>query len=152
MTRRAYLGLGSNLGDRWAFLRLAVEHLPDVSRVSTVYETEPIGGPVGQGPYLNAVVEILTSLAAPALLDAAFAAEEAAGRERRVKDGPRTLDVDLLLVGDETHDLPELQVPHARMWGRRFVLVPLAELAPDLVPPPRLLAATGEVWPVGPLL
>jgi 2-amino-4-hydroxy-6-hydroxymethyldihydropteridine diphosphokinase len=131
--RRAFVALGSNLGDRWAFLRLGLAHLPDVVAVSPVYETEPVGGPPGQARYLNAVAQLSTTATPRQLLDAARRAEDAAGRQRSITWGPRTLDVDILIVGSLTVDSPELQVPHARMWERGFVLVPLADLAPDLV-------------------
>ncbi len=133
---RAFVALGSNLGDRWAHLRAAAAGLPDVVAVSPVYETEPVGGPDGQGPYLNAVVELDTELSPRQLLEAGRALEAAAGRERGVRDGPRTLDVDVLLVGDLVVDDADLVVPHPRMWERAFVLVPLHDLAPDLVPVP----------------
>jgi 2-amino-4-hydroxy-6-hydroxymethyldihydropteridine diphosphokinase len=130
---RAFLGLGSNLGDRRAHLRAAVERLPDVVAVSPVYETDPVGGPPGQGAYLNAVVELWTSRTPRELLAVAQAAEAAAGRVRAERWGPRTLDVDVLLVGDDQVAEPDLVVPHPRMWGRGFVLVPLGDLAPELV-------------------
>jgi 2-amino-4-hydroxy-6-hydroxymethyldihydropteridine diphosphokinase len=131
---RAFLALGSNLGDRWALLRRAVAALPDVVAVSPVYETDPVGGPEGQGAYLNLVVELDTELSARQLLEAAQRAEAGARRVRTERWGPRTLDVDVLLVGDDVVDEPDLVVPHPRMWERAFVLVPLADLAPDLVP------------------
>jgi 2-amino-4-hydroxy-6-hydroxymethyldihydropteridine diphosphokinase len=130
--RRAFLGLGSNLGDRWAHLRAATARLPDVVATSRVYETDPVGGPP-QGKYLNMVVELSTELAPEELLAAARDAEAAAGRARAERWGPRTLDVDILLVGDLSVSTPDLQVPHPRLWDRGFVLVPLADLAPDLV-------------------
>lgn len=133
---RAFLGLGSNLGDRLAYLRQAVAGLADVVRVSSVYETDPVGGPENQGAYLNAVVELDTELSARELLEVAQDLEAAAERVRLERWGPRTLDVDVLLVGEESIDEPDLVVPHPRMWERAFVLVPLAELAPDLVPSP----------------
>lgn len=126
---RAYLGLGSNLGDRRAHLRAAVAALPDVVAVSPVYETEPVGGPPGQAPYLNLVVALDTDLGPRDLLDLGRGLEEAAGRVRTEPNGPRTLDVDVLLVGDLTVREPDLVVPHPRMWERRFVLAPLADLA-----------------------
>ncbi len=131
--RRAFVALGSNLGDRWAYLRTGLDHLPDLVNVSPVYESEPVGGPPGQRPYLNMVAELRTTAAPIELLAAARQAEAAAGRARTVRWGPRTLDVDILRVGDLAVDLPDLQVPHPRMWERGFVLVPLADLAPDLV-------------------
>jgi 2-amino-4-hydroxy-6-hydroxymethyldihydropteridine diphosphokinase len=130
---RAFLGLGSNLGDRRAYLRGAIAQLPDVSSVSPVYETDPIGGPPGQGAYLNCVVELWTSRTPRELLVVAQAAEAGAQRLRVERWGPRTLDVDVLLVGDEHVEEPDLVVPHPRMWGRGFVLVPLGDLAPELV-------------------
>ena len=133
---RAFLGLGSNLGDRWAHLRAAVAGLPDVVAVSSVYETEAVGGPPGQGPYLNAVVELDTELSPRRLLEVARRLEEAAGRVRSERWGPRPLDVDVLLMGDLAVDEPDLQVPHPRLWERTFVLAPLADLAPELVPVP----------------
>jgi 2-amino-4-hydroxy-6-hydroxymethyldihydropteridine diphosphokinase len=131
--RRAFLALGSNLGDRWALLRRGVAGLPDVVAVSPVYETDPVGGPDDQGAYLNLVVELDTDLSPRELLAAAQRAEAGAQRVRTERWGPRTLDVDVLLVGDEVVDEPDLVVPHPRMWERAFVLVPLADLAPDLV-------------------
>jgi len=136
---RAYLGLGSNLGDRRAHLRAAVDALPDVVAVSPVYETTPVGGPPGQAPYLNLVVALETTRSPRDLLDACRRLEAAAGRIRTEVDGPRTLDADVLLVGDLAVDEPDLVVPHPRMWRRRFVLAPLADLA------------DGEVTRLGPL-
>jgi 2-amino-4-hydroxy-6-hydroxymethyldihydropteridine diphosphokinase len=130
---RAFLGLGSNLGDRRAYLRDALARLPDIVAVSPVYETDPVGGPPGQGAYLNCVAELWTSRTPRELLAAAQAAEAAAGRVRLERWGPRTLDVDVLLVGEDTVAEADLVVPHPRMWTRGFVLVPLADLAPELV-------------------
>jgi 2-amino-4-hydroxy-6-hydroxymethyldihydropteridine diphosphokinase len=130
---RAFLGLGSNLGDRRGYLKGGVALLPDVVAVSPVYETDPVGGPPGQGAYLNCVVELSTARTARELLAAAQAAERAAERVRLQRWGPRTLDVDVLLVGDEQINEPDLIVPHPRMWSRGFVLVPLGDLAPELV-------------------
>jgi len=148
--RRVFVGLGSNLGDRWAHLARAVAGLPDVVAVSGVYETEPVGGPP-QGPYLNLVVGLWTARSARELLELGQRLEQAAGRVRTVRFGPRTLDVDLLWIEGETVQEPDLEVPHPRMAERRFVLAPLAELAPELVPPERLAGATGEVRRVGTL-
>jgi 2-amino-4-hydroxy-6-hydroxymethyldihydropteridine diphosphokinase len=131
--RRAFVALGSNLGDRRAHLEAGVAHLPDVVAVSPVYETEPVGGPTGQDRYLNMVAELRTPATPLELLAAARRAEAAAGRTRSVRWGPRTLDVDILLVGDLLVDSTELQIPHPRMWERGFVLVPLADLAPEIV-------------------
>ncbi len=137
---RAYLGLGSNLGDRAAQLQRAVDELaatPEirVAAVSRVYETTPVGGPE-QGDYLNAVVAIDTGLAPRELLAVAQRIEQLADRVRTVRWGPRTLDVDVLLVGDEEVDEPDLQVPHPRLHERAFVLAPLRDVAPDRVPEP----------------
>jgi 2-amino-4-hydroxy-6-hydroxymethyldihydropteridine diphosphokinase len=143
---RAFLAIGSNLGDREANLRHAVGGMPDLVAVSPVYETDPVGGPERQGPYLNAVAELDTDLSPRALLALCRTLEQHAHRVRLVRWGPRTLDVDVLLVGDlVVDDPPELLVPHPRMWERRFVLAPLADLAPDLVTPDQLAAASGNV-------
>jgi 2-amino-4-hydroxy-6-hydroxymethyldihydropteridine diphosphokinase len=133
-TRRAYLGIGSNLGDRLEHLQLAVDDLAaadgvDVVAVSPVYETEPVGGPE-QPDYLNAVVALDTDRTPRALLELARAIEAHGERIRAVRWGPRTLDVDVLLVGDERVDEPDLVVPHPRMTERAFVVVPLADLDP----------------------
>jgi len=134
MTVRAFLGLGSNVGDRWQYLTDAVARLPDVVRISPVYETDPVGGPDGQSPYLNLVVELSTDRSPRQLLEEAQAAEASAGRERTVRFGPRTLDVDVLLVGNQVVNDSDLIIPHPRMWERAFVLVPLRDLAPELAP------------------
>lgn len=131
---RVFLGLGSNQGDRWKALRDAVQSLPDVVAVSQVYETDPVGGPSGQDPYLNCVVELDTALAPRHLLGICHRLESAADRVRTERFGPRTLDVDILLVGDRVIDDPDLQIPHPRLRERRFVLEPLRDLAPELVP------------------
>ncbi len=148
---RAFLGLGSNLGDRRQVLRQAVAGLPDVVGVSALYETDPVGGPPDQPPYLNVVVELRTARTPRALLELGQELEEAAGRVRAERWGPRTLDVDVLLVGDRQVDEPDLIVPHPRMYDRRFVLAPLADLAPDLVPAGWEKRAEGEVRRLGSL-
>ena len=137
---RAYLGLGSNLGDRAAHLQLAVDELATttgvrVVAVSKVYETSPVGGPE-QDDYLNAVVAVDTDLDARELLGVAQHLEQLAARERTVRWGPRTLDVDVLLVGDERVAEPDLEVPHPRLYERGFVLAPLRDVAPDRVEQP----------------
>jgi 2-amino-4-hydroxy-6-hydroxymethyldihydropteridine diphosphokinase len=142
---RAFLALGSNLGDREAILRDAVAALDGVVAVSPVYETAPVGGPAGQGPYLNAVVELDTRRSPRDLLGVCRRLEAAAGRVRGERWGARTLDVDVLLVGDLVVDEPDLVVPHPRLWERRFVVAPLADLAPDLAPAAAVHAAVGEV-------
>lgn len=138
---RCAIALGSNLGDRAATLRSAIEALREadqvrVIRVSSFIETEPVGPP-GQGPYLNAAAVLETSLPARALLDLMLEIEREHGRDRRgaVPNGPRTLDLDLLLYGDAVISEPGLVVPHPRMLERRFVLDPLCEIAPDMVHP-----------------
>jgi len=133
----AFVGLGSNLGDRLAHLQLGVDSLaraPEVRvvAVSRVYETAPIGGPP-QDAYLNAVVAIETTLAPHELLQACQQIEKLAARERAERWGPRTLDVDVLLLGGTQVDAPDLTIPHPRMWERGFVLAPLRDVAPDLV-------------------
>lgn len=147
---RAFLGVGSNLGDRAGHLRAAVGAMPDVDRVSPVYETDPVGGPE-QGAYLNLVVELDTALDARGLLDVCRALEMAAERVREVRWGPRTLDVDVLWVDGEEVDEPDLQVPHPRMRERRFVLAPLRDVAPDLVTAEAVDSAAGDVRLVGAL-
>lgn len=141
---RAFLGLGSNLGDRVGHLRTAVDALDDAVDVSPVYETEPVGGP-DQGAYLNLVVQLDTSLDARALLEVCRRLERDAGRVREERWGPRTLDVDILWMdGREVADA-DLVVPHPRMRERRFVLAPLRDLAPDLVTATEVERAAGEV-------
>jgi 2-amino-4-hydroxy-6-hydroxymethyldihydropteridine diphosphokinase len=135
---RAFVGLGSNLGEREVTLRAAVKRmraLPDteVSRVSSFRDTEPVGN-LDQPRFLNGAVELETALSARALLGALLELERAFGRDRNAGPqlGPRTLDLDLLLYGDQTIDEPLLTVPHPRLHERRFVLEPLVELDPDL--------------------
>ncbi len=128
---RAFLGLGTNLGDRRRYLREAVAAVPDLVCVSSVFETEPVGGPA-QGAFLNIVIELRTELGPHELLELCRTLERAAGRERRVRWGPRTLDVDVLWVDGVSVDDDELTVPHPRMYQRNFVVVPLLEIAPDL--------------------
>ncbi len=135
-----YIALGSNLGDRRATISAAVDRLRlapgiDDLQLSALRETEPVGGPPDQPPYLNAVARISTSLAPRNLLARLQQIEADLGRVRRESWGPRTIDLDLLLYDDATIDEPDLTIPHPRMHQRRFVLAPLAELAPDLVHP-----------------
>ncbi len=144
MTAAAYIALGSNLGDRPANLDRAVtelRRLPGVTvmRISSVYETAPVGGPSGQGPYLNAAAELRTILAPRALLQAMMEVENRLGRVRAERAGPRTIDLDLLLY-DHRYDHmvcadPDLTLPHPRLHQRLFVLQPLAEIAPGLIHP-----------------
>jgi 2-amino-4-hydroxy-6-hydroxymethyldihydropteridine diphosphokinase len=132
MTRRAFLGLGSNLGERLTYLRSAVDAIPDLVRVSSLYETDPIGGPE-QGAFLNCVVELDTDMTPRQLLELCRTLEAAAERVRIERWGPRTLDVDVVYVDGETIDEPDLIVPHPRWKERAFVMIPLGELAPDLL-------------------
>jgi len=135
MAPAVFLGLGSNLGAREETLRRARGALQargfETRRSSSLYLTEPVGGPP-QEWYVNQVLAGETSLAPAGLLSVCQQVEQAFGRTRGVKDAPRTLDVDLLLYGDELRDGPELLLPHPRLHERRFVLVPLAEIAPEL--------------------
>jgi 2-amino-4-hydroxy-6-hydroxymethyldihydropteridine diphosphokinase len=148
---RAFLALGSNMGDRRGYMQGAIARIPDIVAVSHLYETDPVGGPPGQGAYLNCVIELLTRRSPRELLAVAQAAETAAERVRTERWGPRTLDVDVLLVGDQTVDEPDLVVPHPRMWSRGFVLVPLADLAPELVIGHLTSDIARGVRPAGPL-
>lgn len=133
--KRIYLSLGSNIGEREAHLRGAIEQLeaPDlrVLRVSRTYETEPVDY-VDQRQFLNLVVEAETSLFPLQLLSRVNKIEHALGRVRSVAKGPRTLDIDILFYGKSVIHSATLEVPHPRLAERRFVLVPLAELAPEL--------------------
>jgi 2-amino-4-hydroxy-6-hydroxymethyldihydropteridine diphosphokinase len=132
---RALLALGSNLGDRVAHLQDAVGAMPDLVEVSPVYETDPVGGPDGQRPYLNLVARLDTARSPRELLELCRGLEAAANRVRAEHWGPRTLDVDLLWVDGQDVDEPDLVVPHPRMFERPFVLAPLSHVAPDLAPP-----------------
>ncbi len=133
---RAYVGVGSNLGDREATIAAALAALPGVVGVSTLRETEPVGV-IDQPPFLNGAVALETELAPRVLLDLLLAIERDLGRERRERWGPRTIDLDLLLYGDETVDEPGLTVPHPRLHERRFALEPLLDLDPELAVPGR---------------
>jgi 2-amino-4-hydroxy-6-hydroxymethyldihydropteridine diphosphokinase len=130
-----YIALGTNIGEREENLRAALQHLPEVGvhvrRVSSVYETEPLDY-LDQDWFLNAVLEGATELDALDLLRALRVIESQMGSRKTIPKGPRLIDLDILLYGNETLDTPELQVPHPRMLERRFVLVPLAEIAPTL--------------------
>jgi 2-amino-4-hydroxy-6-hydroxymethyldihydropteridine diphosphokinase len=134
---RAYIGLGSNLGDRLAYLQLGLDALTRIPGatfvgVSRVYETAPVGGPA-QDAYLNAVAAIETDLDPNELLAQCQHVEELAARERKERWGPRTLDVDILLIEGVVVNAEHLTIPHPRMWERGFVLAPLRDVAPELV-------------------
>jgi 2-amino-4-hydroxy-6-hydroxymethyldihydropteridine diphosphokinase len=138
---RAYVGLGSNLGDRERTIRAALEALADeagnrIVAVSTLIDTEPVGS-VDQPRFLNGVAELETTLAPRDLLGVLLGVEHRFGRRREEvpPQGPRTLDLDLLLFGEAEIDEPGLHVPHPRLHERRFVLEPLAEVAPGLEVP-----------------
>jgi len=133
---RAYLGLGSNLGDRRAHIEEAVRRLGategiTVTRLSSKYDTAPVGGPV-QPRYLNAACEVETSLSPRELLAAALRIEREMGRRREVRWGPRIIDIDILLYGESVIEDAEPVVPHPRLAEREFALEPLAEIAPKL--------------------
>ena len=137
----AFLGLGSNVGDRRAHLAWGVHRLAEETRLtgmSSVWETEPVGF-VDQPPFLNLVVRVETEREPDALLELAHDIEVERGRERTFRNAPRTLDIDLLLLGDRRVDRPGLTLPHPRMRDRWFVLAPLLELEPELRDP-----VTGE--------
>ena len=165
MTTPAWIGLGSNLGDRRAILHAALAALADapgviVRAVSSYHETRPVGGPSGQGPFLNAAAQLETTLDPDQLLLVLQEIENHSGRARTVRWGERTLDLDILIYGDRFLDTPGLKLPHPRLALRRFVLAPLAEIAPTVVDPmtrrtiadllanldrgPRLLAIDGS--------
>jgi 2-amino-4-hydroxy-6-hydroxymethyldihydropteridine diphosphokinase len=160
---RAFIGLGSNLGDRAEHLRMAIRALAtttgiDVIQVSSLYETEPVGGPP-QEDFLNAVVEINTLLGHRALFDACMTIEHALGRDRVDGErwGPREIDLDLLAMGDLMVSDPDLEIPHPRLAERAFVLVPWSEIAPYITVPglgkvhelEERLLVTHTVRPVG---
>jgi 2-amino-4-hydroxy-6-hydroxymethyldihydropteridine diphosphokinase len=149
-----YIALGTNVGEREANLLQALRLLPEsgvlVRRVSSVYETEPVDY-LDQEWFLNAVLEAQTELDALDLLSALRVIESRMGSKKAFAKGPRKIDLDILLYGNETIDTPELQVPHPRMLERKFVLIPLAEIAPSLRHPSwksgvaSLLAASRDV-------
>jgi 2-amino-4-hydroxy-6-hydroxymethyldihydropteridine diphosphokinase len=136
----AYIALGSNLGDRKENLDRALQTLLenpriDVTQVSSFYETAPVGGPAGQGNFLNAAAELKTDLPPKNLLEVLLEVERGLGRVRGERHGPRTIDLDLLLYGDLVHNEPGLTVPHPAMHERLFVLKPLAEISPLVIHP-----------------
>jgi 2-amino-4-hydroxy-6-hydroxymethyldihydropteridine diphosphokinase len=151
----AYVALGANLGDAAAALRQAVQAigrfpLTQVRNSSSLYKTAPLDTDAGEesaapgNDYLNAVVELETGLTAPDLLNHLQRIEQQAGRERPYRNAPRTLDLDLLLYGTARMESAHLTLPHPRMMQRAFVLVPLAEIAPDLVSAAQLAAVAQQ--------
>lgn len=136
----AYVALGANLGDRAKTLESAIAQLRGtegilVLKYSTLHETAAVGGPMGSPPFLNAVVEIQTSLSPDTVLETLLSVEKNLGRVRRDKWEPRTIDLDLILYGDAVINTPHLTIPHPLMHQRRFVLAPLAEIAPEAIHP-----------------
>ena len=143
----AYIALGANLGDARATVQQAFEALAKLPSTrltarSALYRTDPWEA---SGPdFINAVAEVHTQLTAPELLEALQALEQTAGRVRSYRNAPRTLDLDVLLYGDARIDSPRLTVPHPRLWERAFVLLPLADVAPQRVPAQALRAVAGQ--------
>jgi len=136
----SYIALGSNLQSPREQVTRALERLKQLPKSSLeshsrLYQTAPVGGPPGQPDYINAVAKITTQLGAHDLLDVLLRIEQEFGRVRLERDGPRTLDLDILLYGDEIINTPELIIPHPRLTQRAFVLEPLAEITPDCVLP-----------------
>jgi 2-amino-4-hydroxy-6-hydroxymethyldihydropteridine diphosphokinase len=153
LNRRGFLGLGSNIGDRRAHLEAALDQLAEsgveVLASSSVYETEPVGLVLDQPDFYNVCLQIGTELEPEPLLDACKQVERAVGREAGPRHGPRVIDVDLLLLGDLRYRSARLTLPHAEVSTRRFVLVPLLELDPELALPSgerlsELLARLGD--------
>ena len=146
----AYIGLGANLGDARGTVLAAMDAIADLdglalTRTSSLYGSAPVDATGGD--YVNAVVEVHTRLKPRILLDALHALELQAGRERPYRNAPRTLDLDLLIYGQEVIEQPDLWVPHPRMWERAFVLRPLVEIAPALVSPYHLQAVADQgIW------
>lgn len=135
VTGGIFIALGSNLGDRARHLREALAELGANGEIrvlacSGFYETQPVGGPPGQPSYLNATAELATELSPQALLARMLEIERRHGRARTVRNGPRTLDLDLLLYRGQVVEEPGLRVPHPRMWERSFVMQPLSEICP----------------------
>jgi 2-amino-4-hydroxy-6-hydroxymethyldihydropteridine diphosphokinase len=138
MQNMVYLSLGSNLGDRQGNLAEAVrqlEALGVVKAVSSLFETEPVEVQTSQPWFLNCALGLETGLSPEEFLDRILAVEQAMGRRRTEPKGPRTIDIDIVLFGDAVLDTPQLTVPHPAMQQRRFVLEPLAEIAPEVMHP-----------------
>ncbi|HMC31039.1 MAG TPA: 2-amino-4-hydroxy-6-hydroxymethyldihydropteridine diphosphokinase [Candidatus Angelobacter sp.] len=135
MKKKVYLSLGSNLGDRAANLRQAISHLEELGAlmaVSSFYETEPVEVKSEQPWFLNCAVGLETELMPKQLLSRALTIEQDMGRRRTESKGPRTIDIDIIFFGNAVVDAPELTIPHPAMQQRRFVLAPLAEIAPEV--------------------
>ncbi|MCK9186080.1 2-amino-4-hydroxy-6-hydroxymethyldihydropteridine diphosphokinase [Candidatus Gracilibacteria bacterium] len=127
---KAYLSLGSNLGDRENFLKKAISEIKKIAKIkkkSKIYETSPVGYK-NQGNFLNMVISIETAVSPKELLENLQKIEKELGREKKIKNGPRTIDIDILTYEDTIVDEPNLKIPHPRMYERKFVLVPLLEL------------------------
>lgn len=127
---KAYLSLGSNLGDREKFLKKAISEIKKIAKIiqkSKIYETSPVGYK-NQGDFLNMVIKIETDINPQELLKKIQKIEKDLGRERKIKNGPRTIDIDILIYENTIVDEPDLKIPHPRMYERKFVLVPLLEL------------------------
>jgi dihydroneopterin aldolase/2-amino-4-hydroxy-6-hydroxymethyldihydropteridine diphosphokinase len=142
MVHTAYIGIGSNLGDRRAMIEAAVNRLRaddavDEVELSSVLETDPVGGPEGQERFFNAAARVRTTRAVDTLMELLHQIETELGRTRRERWGPRVIDLDLLLFDDAVIEEPELTVPHPRMCEREFVLEPLAEIAGNVMHPVR---------------
>jgi 2-amino-4-hydroxy-6-hydroxymethyldihydropteridine diphosphokinase len=138
MKKLVYLSLGSNLGDREGYLRDALSRLQQlgaITRVSALYETQPVEVEGEQPWFLNCAVRIETELLPTQFLNRMLAIEQSMGRTRIESKGPRTIDIDIIFFGDDVLDTPELTIPHPAMQQRRFVLQPLAEIAPDAIHP-----------------
>lgn len=147
---QSYLSLGSNMGDRFEMLRQAVSQLADhpaitVTRISSLYETDPVGF-TDQEPFLNMVVQLETKLDAFGLLDVCQEVEQSLNRERLIRWGPRTIDLDILLYNQEDVETERLIVPHPRMYERAFVVVPLLEVSPNLEVPDVLEMSGVRLW------
>jgi len=139
LSEGVFVALGSNVGDREYYVSKAIELLGGESEISiikqsTMLETEPVG-PINQGMFLNAVIEITTALSPKALLRVCLKIEEKLGRVRTKRWGPRTIDLDIVLFGNKIIHMPNLTIPHPELMNRSFVLVPLVEIAPDAVHP-----------------
>ncbi len=139
MSNKAYLSLGSNIGERFKYLKKAISLLNahpkiSISKISSIYETDPVGFEE-QNCFLNIVVEINTSLTAMELLNYCLQVEKDLGRIRNVRWGPRTIDIDVLLYNEEIYESNQLTIPHPRMHEREFVLIPLTEINPTIIIP-----------------